>query len=459
VVNGRILIVDDEASFGNALAAVLYGQGYAVRAVTAASACLDQLSRDAADVVVTDIAMPEMSGIDLCQRIRQDFAHVLPIVMTGIASPDVAIEAIRAGAFDYVTKPIKIRAFELAVARAVEHATVHRQLEALRTGASDAPDTAASSALTQGVLALVDRIADSDATVLISGESGSGKELVARTIHERSQRRDEPFIAINCGAMPAALLESELFGHVRGAFTHAVRTRQGLLLQAGSGTVLLDEIGDLPFEMQSKLLRVLQERRVRPIGGDQEVAVSARILAATHRDLEHEVAHRRFRKDLFYRINVVAIPVPALRERPDDILPLAHLLLRRSAARLDKPVHGITVPAARLLLDYGWPGNVRELHNYMERAATLCRLDQITAGDLPDRLRRACGAAHAIPGGVPDDFVTLDEMKSRYMRRVLALTNGNKSRAARILGIDRRTISNHKIERVVASDDAQFTEP
>jgi transcriptional regulator with PAS, ATPase and Fis domain len=276
-------------------------------------------------------------------------------------------------------------------------------------------------------------------------------------IHERSKRRHEPFVAVNCGAMPAPLLESELFGHVRGAFTDAIRARPGLLLPAAGGTVLLDEIGDLPLEMQPKLLRVLQERRVRPIGSDREIPISARILAATHRNLETEVANHRFRNDLYYRINVVSVTVPPLRDRREDILPLAHTLLHTSAAQLRRPLRGITLPAARLLLDYNWPGNVRELQNYMERAAALCTLDQITAGDLPDSLRRACGTALAIPGGLPDDLITLGEMRSRYMRRVLELAKGNKSRAARILGIDRRTINSRESKLGIASDDATAT--
>jgi two-component system response regulator HydG len=456
-MRGRILIVDDDASLAAALAEVLRGQGYAAEPVTSIAACLDELARGRVDVMVTDVVMPEMSGIELCDHVRESYPHVLSIVMTGLDTPETAIAAVRAGAFDYVTKPIKVRALEVAVARAVEQVMVQHQLARLRDGGCYLPSACMASKPMQDLVALVDRVANSDATVLITGESGSGKERVARMIHERSKRRNEPFVAVNCGAMPAPLLESELFGHVRGAFTDAIRARPGLLLPAGGGTVLLDEIGDLPLEMQPKLLRVLQERRVRPIGSDREIPISARILAATHRDLETEVANHRFRNDLYYRINVVSVTVPPLRERHEDILPLAHTLLQTSAAQLRKPLRGMTVPAARLLLDYSWPGNVRELQNYMERAAALCSLDQITAGDLPDSLRRACGTALAIPGGIPDDLITLGEMRSRYMRRVLALANGNKSRAARILGIDRRTINSRESKLAIANDDATAT--
>jgi two-component system response regulator HydG len=458
-MRGRILIVDDEPNTGNLLAEVLHQQGYAAEAVSSGRACLDRLSRGGADVVVTDVMMPEMTGIELCQELRDQYPHVIPIVVTGAFATDIAIAAIRAGAYDYITKPIKIRSLELAVARALDQVALQHELDRLRSSRIEEPlagIVGASPALHQ-TFELVRRVANSDATVLVTGESGTGKELVARAIHQLSDRRDEPFIAINCGAMPAALLESELFGHVRGAFTDALRGRTGLFLQAGRGTILLDEIGDMPIEMQAKLLRVLQERTVRPIGSDEEQPMVARVIAATNRQLDHEVAAKRFREDLFYRINVVAIRVPALRDRHDDILPLAHTMLRRTANRIGKPVQGITPPAARLLLDYDWPGNVRELENCIERAVALCRLDQITADDLPEKLHRSRGSQFAIPGGSPDELVTLGEMKTRYVRRVLSMSNGNKSMAARILGIDRRTIASCRASSPTAIDDPELT--
>ena len=252
---------------------------------------------------------------------------------------------------------------------------------------------------------MVHRVANSDATVLITGESGTGKELVARAVHNLSPHRDKPFIAVNCAAMPAPLLESELFGHVRGAFTDAKTSRSGLFVQAGSGTIFLDEIGEMPLEMQVKLLRVLQERRVRPVGGDEEIPIDARVVTATNRDLEHEVEERRFREDLFYRINVVAIPVPPLRDRAGDILVLAQHFIRRAALRSKKDVRGIGEHAARFLLGYDWPGNVRELENSMERAVALCKLDQITVDDLPAKLLEDHKSKLVI-SGEPSELIT-----------------------------------------------------
>jgi two-component system response regulator HydG len=275
--------------------------------------------------------------------------------------------------------------------------------------------------------------------VLITGESGTGKELIARALHTLSPRRDEPFIAINCAAVPANLLESELFGHVRGAFTDAKTSRPGLFTQAGNGTLMLDEIGEMPIEMQVKLLRVLQERRVRPVGGDTEYPVTARVVAATNRDLDREVRERRFREDLYYRINVVAVRVPALRERPSDILLLAQHFLHKSAARNAKKVHGISAPAARYLREYDWPGNVRELENCIERAVAMCEHDQLTVNDLPEKLI-ADRRSKLVIAAEPSELITLDEMERRYVRHVLAAVSGNKSRAADILGIDRRSV-------------------
>jgi two-component system response regulator HydG len=276
--------------------------------------------------------------------------------------------------------------------------------------------------------------------VLITGESGTGKELVARALHDQSARRGEPFVAINCAAMPAPLLESELFGHVRGAFTDARSDRPGLFAQARRGTVFLDEIGEMPLEMQVKLLRVLQQRTVRPVGGDEEIPFKARVVTATNRDLEREVEAKRFREDLFYRINVVPISVPALRERGNDILLLSQFFLRRIAAKSNRAVRGISAPAARKLLDYDWPGNVRELENCIERAVALCRLDEITISELPPSVMTSGDPDVLIGKLAPSDMVTLDEMGRRYVRKVLDVTAGNKSQAAKLLGIDRRSV-------------------
>jgi two-component system response regulator HydG len=274
--------------------------------------------------------------------------------------------------------------------------------------------------------------------VLITGESGTGKELVARALHERSQRAAAPFVAVNCAAMPPTLLESELFGHVRGAFTDAKRARPGLFVQAGEGTLFLDEIGEVSPEMQVKLLRVLQERRLRPVGGDAEVAFAARLVTATNRDLQVEVDAGRFRADLFYRINVVRIDVPPLRRREGDVLLLAHHFLRHHAQRNGKPVAGLSAPAARKLLEHAWPGNVRELENCIERAVALARYSEITVDDLPASLQAPETPALALE--TPDEMPTLDQMQRRYISSVIEACRGNKTQAARVLGLDRRAL-------------------
>jgi len=442
-VNGTILIVDDDDDTAVLLRDSLRKRGYDVDAVNSAQQCLERLRTDPADVVVTDVQMSGMSGIDLCVELRQRYPDLLPLVLTGQGGLDTAIAAIRAGAYDFITKPVKVDALAIAVQRAVEHLSLQREVQRLRRDAKadQAIDgIAGGSPAIRETIEMIRRVSDSDATVLVTGESGTGKELVARALHRLSPRAAEPFVAVNCAAMPAPLLESELFGHVRGAFTDAKRSRAGLFVQAGAGTIFLDEIGEMPIEMQVKLLRVLQERKVRPVGGDEEVPFEARVVTATNRDLETEVEEKRFREDLFYRINVVAIPVPPLRARAGDILLLAQYFLKRIAARTSKPVQGISGPAARLLMDYDWPGNVRELENSMERAVALCRLDEITVDDLPSKVQEHQSSKIVITTESPGELITLDEMERRYVRQVLNAVGGNKTHAARILGIDRRSL-------------------
>ena len=441
-MNGSVLVVDDDIDTAQLLRDGLRRRGLSVNSVHSARECLGRLATEPVDVVVTDIYMSDMTGLELCEQIRQRYPDVLPIVITGQSTLDNAIGAIRAGAYDFILKPVKLDTLAIAVGRALGHLALRRELKQLRAAVGDEPPDgiAGTSPAIRETIDMVHRVADSDATVLITGESGTGKELVARAIHRLSPRRDQPFVAVNCAAMPAPLLESELFGHVRGAFTDAKRSRAGLFVQAGSGTIFLDEIGEMPIEMQVKLLRVLQERKVRPVGGDEEVPFEARVVTATNRDLETEVEEKRFREDLFYRINVVAIPVPPLRARAGDILLLAQYFLKRIAARTNKPVQGISGPAARMLMDYDWPGNVRELENCMERAVALCRLDEITVDDLPAKVQEHQSSKIVITTESPGELITLDEMERRYVRQVLSAVGGNKTHAARILGIDRRSL-------------------
>jgi two-component system, NtrC family, response regulator AtoC len=441
-VRRTVLIVDDEQDTAELLAEILQLRGYTTIAVGSAEECIERLEREVVDVVLTDVMLPGVSGIDLCKRLRTSYPDVLALVVTGRSNFDMAIEAIRAGAYDYIAKPVKINVLEIALIRAFEHLELRREVARLRTVIQTDPinGVAGESPVLMTTLDLVHRVAPSDATVLVTGESGSGKELVARALHHLSPRRDQPFVAINCAAMPVSLMESELFGHVRGAFTDASSTRTGLFVQAGRGTIFLDELGEMPLEMQVKLLRVLQERTLRAVGSDTEVPFAARVIASTNRDLEAEVKLRRFREDLFYRINVVSIVVPPLRDRGRDVLLIAQYFLRKIAARVKKPVEGITPAAAKLLMQYDWPGNVRELENCMERAVALCRLDQITTEDLPQRLHHYPRGS-AIPVTLlPNELITLAEMERRYVRQVVSLLGGNKTRAARALGIDRRSV-------------------
>jgi len=439
-VKASILVVDDQPDTAELLCDLLGRRGFHADAVTSGAACLEHLQTHPAEVVITDIQMPDMTGIELCATLRERFPALLPIVLTGRGDVDTVVAAIRAGAYDFITKPVKIDAVEIAVTRALQ--VLHLKQEVTRLRASGVRDPAAGivgdSPPMRDMIEMIHRVAGSDASVLITGESGTGKELVARALHDLSPRRDEPFVAVNCAAMPPALLESELFGHVRGAFTDAKHDRKGLFVMAGAGTILLDEIGELPIEMQVKLLRVLQQRTVRPVGGDDEIPFEARVLTSTNRDLDDETAAKRFRADLYYRINVVQVTVPPLRDRGGDVLALAQHFIDEIARRTNKPVRGISASAAQQLVDHDWPGNVRELENCMERAVALCRHDEITADDLPTRVRareRSC-----VDVVLPDELITIGEMEQRYIRQVLAVANGNKSRAARILGLDRRSL-------------------
>jgi len=453
-MTGSILIVDDEDDTRTLLCDALRGRGFDAEAVESAQACLERLRSRSFDVVVTDVQMPGMTGVELCAQLHERHPDLLPIVLTGLGALDTAVAAIRAGAYDFITKPVKIDALEVAVKRAIDHLSVRNEVKRLRAAVDRelpiASIAGTSSALRQ-TTELIRQVADSDATVLITGESGTGKELVARALHELSPRAKEPFVAINCGAMPAPLLESELFGHVRGAFTDAKQSRGGLFLQAGRGTIFLDEVGEMPLEMQVKLLRVLQERTVRPVGGDNEMPFEARVVTATNRDLETEVDEKRFREDLFYRINVVAIPVPPLRARAGDVLVLAQHILARISARTNKPLISVAADTARKLMAYDWPGNVRELENCIERAVAMSDGKEIKVENLPIKVQKFESARLEIPTDSPAEMIPLTEMERRYVRQVLSSVGGNKTHAARVLGIDRRSLY-RRLEETSAND-------
>jgi two-component system response regulator HydG len=449
-MKAHVLVIDDDQDLCELLKAAIERSGASVIACTSAREALAHLATGEFDTVLTDLGMSEMGGLEVCERIAGTNPGLPVIVVTGRVGVDDAIAAMRAGAYDFIAKPVTDpELVTLAVGRAVEHYRLRTELKRLRieVAASALPSSiVGSSAAMRRVDEVVGRVAVGDATVLIHGETGTGKELVARRIHAVSSRKDGPFVAVNCAAIPSTLLESELFGHARGAFTDAKAPRAGLFVQAHRGTLFLDEIGEMPLEMQVKLLRALQERKVRPVGSDSEVAFDARIVTATNRDLEEEIEQKRFREDLFFRINVVRIRVPPLRERASDVLELAHHFLARHVQRNGKGPRGIATEAARKMTAYNWPGNVRELENCMERAVAFARFEEITVEDLPDKVAAYAPDHFVVVANDLHEIVTLDEIERRYVLRALSLLGNNKTLAAEALGVDRRTLY-RKIER------------
>jgi DNA-binding NtrC family response regulator len=439
----RILVIDDEPDVCELLSLTLRADGAEVVTTTSVEEAFDRISREDFDLVLTDLGMTEMDGLLVCRRIGGIRPHLPVIFVTGKGSMDAAVAAMRAGAYDFITKPIEPKLLAISVARALEHKRVHAELTRLREvvlGTTSPDGIIGSSRAMQRVHDVIARMAESDVAVLIQGETGVGKEVTARRIHATSRFKDGPFVAINCAAVPPTLLESELFGHIRGAFTDAKAERIGLFVQANGGTLFLDEIGDMPLEIQPKLLRALQERSVRPVGSNTEVPFNARIITASNRELDEEVEQKRFREDLYYRINVVRVAVPSLRERGGDVLELAHHFLVQHGARSGKPALRISTEVAKKLLDYRWPGNVRELENCIARGVAFARFEELTIEDLPDRIREYHAEHFVLSANQEEEIVTLVELERRYVHRVLTLFNGNKSRAAQVLGIDRRTL-------------------
>jgi two-component system response regulator HydG len=442
-VSARVLLVDDDPAMCEFLSGELLDKGFEPHSRMSARDAIDALAVAEFDVVVTDLNMPRMSGLALCERLAVDHPHVPIVVLTAFGSIETAVAAIRAGAYDFLTKPVEIEALALALERAVQHRRLREEVSHLRSvvaATQQYDELVGSSTAMQRVYRLLDDLAESDASVLVSGESGTGKELVARALHRRGRRRDGPFVAMNCAAIPEALIESELFGHTRGAFTDARNARTGLFVRANGGTLFLDEIGELPVELQPKLLRALQERTVRPLGADTEVPFDVRLITATNRDLEIAVEERRFREDLYFRVYVVHVERPPLRARGSDVLLLAQRFIERFAARGEKRVVGFSAPAAELLLAYAWPGNVRELQNCVERAVALTRSGEITAADLPEKIRTYRASHVLVTTDDPSDLVPMEEVERRYILRVMEAVGGSKTMAARVLGFDRRTL-------------------
>jgi two-component system response regulator PilR (NtrC family) len=451
----RVLVVDDERSMREFLEIFLRSEGYAVRTADGVAAARQELEADEFDVVITDVQMPGGTGIELLRLAQSEAPETVVIVMTAFASTETAIEAMKAGAYDYVTKPFKVDEMRVVLEKALEKKQLFSENRRLRRELSQGRDRSivGTSAAMQRVFDMVGQVADTRANVLISGESGTGKEVVARAIHRSGERRDAPFVALNCGAIPENLLESELFGHVKGAFTGAVQNKAGLFEVARSGTVFLDEIAELGLLLQVKLLRVIQERVFRRVGGTTDVRLDARIVAATNRRLSEEVQAGRFREDLYYRLNVIEIPLPPLRERRDDIPLLIEHFVEKYGRDLGKRVDGMDEAAMQRLCEYPFPGNVRELENVIERAVALCREPRIGLDLLPPALieRRAAPRGARTPAAGE----SLDDLVSAYERGLLldALeqAGGVKKRAAQRLGISFRSFR-YRLEKLGLDD-------
>lgn len=435
-----ILIVDDDEITCNLLEEVLSKEGYVVDKALNGREAIDKGENKPYDVVLTDIRMIDVDGMEVLRAYRQKSPDSIIIMMTAFGSIETAIRAIKEGAYDYVSKPFKLDEIKLTIRRALEQKRLLQEnlfyRQELITKYKLENIVGRSPQMLQ-VYKTVARVAESRSTILIAGESGTGKELVARAIHFNSPRSSKSYVAVDCGSLAETLLESELFGHVRGAFTGAVTNKKGLFEEADNGTCFLDEVGDISLAMQAKLLRVIQEHEIKRVGGTETTKIDVRIIAATNKNLEELVAEKKFREDLFYRLNVVSIHLPPLRERLDDIPFLADHFLRKHAAENEKPVSRISAEVLDLLLRYQWPGNVRELENVIERAVTLSPHSLILPEDLPRRLRVEPSEISAT--SLPSQ-VSLTELEKIYIKKVLEETGGNKKRAADILGIDRRTL-------------------
>jgi DNA-binding NtrC family response regulator len=434
-----LLVADDDPVVRDFLAEVLVREGYQVRAVSGGEECVQAAETESFDLALVDLRMPDLDGIDVLKRLATLQPGVPVLILTAFVTMETAIEAIQAGAFDYLSKPLRVEEIEVTVRRALEVQRLARENRQYREELRDRYRVDNFVGQAPEMLAIyktIARVAAQDTTVLIQGETGTGKEMIARAIHYASPRGAGPFVVVDCSALPETLFESELFGHERGAFTGAVRTRRGLLETASGGTCFLDEIGELSPALQAKLLRVLQERIVRRVGGNETIPVDFRIIAATNRDLRKRVDEGEFREDLFYRLNVVTARIPALRDRRQDIPLLAQHFLAKYRRATGKRVNGLSRETLDLLIAHDWPGNVRELEHVVERAVALASSELIVPENLPPEVR----PAPAPPPEPPARWMTLDELRRWYVDRVLEHTEGNKQRAADILGIDRRTL-------------------
>ena len=438
-----ILVVDDDAAMTSALCEVLRQAGYSAHSAQSGAAALEMVKGERLDLVISDLRMTEMSGHQLQQEM-QTIAPDLPIVIiTAFGSIESAVESMKLGARDFITKPFSNKQLLLTVSRTLENLRLRQEVKQLRGELARSyglSNIIAADPRMVAVLEIIEQIADSPATVLITGESGTGKDLLARAIHFSSARRERPFVPINCAALPENLIESELFGYARGAFTDARQAKTGLFVAARGGTLFLDEIGEMPQPLQSKLLRAIEEKKIRPLGVTEEIGVDVRIVAATNSDLEKAIEEGRFRADLYYRLATVTLSVPPLRERPNDIPLLIKHFLVRASAEAGRPVPEIEPQAMTRLLRYPWPGNARELHNAIQRGVILARNDMLTIKELPPKVAGHDFSPVKMLAEAVDKRMTLDQLERDYIRVVLDTVNGNKTEAAAILQIDRKTL-------------------
>jgi DNA-binding NtrC family response regulator len=448
--------VEDDAAMCELLREALDEEGYDVEVASGGRAGIDRVKRGGIDLVVADVKMPDLDGLDVLREIKTCEPSPYVITITAFGSIDTAIRAVKLGAFDYITKPFEIDHLLLAVDKALGERALRSEVARLRDEVERSyrfDNIIGRSPAMQEIFGMVRRLAGSSASVLITGDSGTGKELIARSLHFSSPRKNRPFVPLNCAAIPDALLESELFGYKRGAFTDARADRAGIFVEAEGGTIFLDEIAELSPALQAKLLRVLQDREIRPLGGSGSEKIDVRVIAATNRDLDRRLKDGSFREDLYYRLNVIHIHLPPLRERPEDILGLCDHFLAAAAAHTGKRMAGFQEPAKKAMLGYAWPGNVRELQNVVERAVALAEGDTIRLEDLPGTIRErkpADNLASALSRGL-----TLDELEREYIERVVRAEGGNKTRAAQRLGLDRKTLYRKLEDYSAAAADAE----
>lgn len=461
MIRKRILVVDDDESLRRVMQVQLQQSGYDAAAAASGAEALERLASVPVDLVLTDLKMPGMSGLDLLKRVRAEYPEVIVVLITAFGAVETAVEAMRSGAYDYVTKPVNIDELKMVLDRALEHLTLLQEIRTLRSSLDDKYGfehiLGRSSALLY-VLDMASRAAQTDSTVLIRGETGTGKELLAKAIHFNSPRKDKPFVTINCGAIPKDLLESELFGHVKGSFTGATAHKKGKVELADGGTLFLDEIGELPLELQVKLLRLIQQGEIEKVGATEPQIVDVRVIAATHRNLVAMTEDGTFREDLYYRLAVIPLEMPPLRERAEDIPELAdHFLLK---TKLKHKREALTLPASLLpyFSAYRWPGNIRELENVIERLVVLTRGDEITLNDLPDFLRRERPSLDALHLDLPEEGISLEAVERELILRALKKFDWNQTQAAKYLDLSRKTLI-YRMEKYGIREEQQQAGP